>query len=85
MKNSTNNVHQFNGKIITHTLHLNWVSGNELSTKLPASLPLDSIIGDSGNFRGKIQVKPISGADWGGFVPSLYREERNTPVKGERI
>lgn len=80
LKNSPSNVYQLNGKIKTHTLHVNRVSGTE-----PTASPIDSIVGDPGNFHSKIEVKSINGADWDSFVSSLYRKGRNTPINGKCV
>lgn len=74
LKNSSSNTYRLNGKIKTHTLRVNRVSGNGTS---------DTILGETGNSHSKIQVKSINGADWDNFVSSLYRKGRNTPINGK--
>lgn len=78
LKNSPSNVYHLNGKIKTHTLRVNRVSGPE-----PTAAPTDSIVGDPGNIHSRIEVKSINGADWDSFVSSLYRKGRNTPINGK--
>lgn len=83
--NTTSNTYHFNGKIKTHTLRLNRVSGTNgtMATIADGALS-DSFVSDSGNFHSKIQVKSINGADWDSFVSSLYRKGRNTPINGKQ-